>query len=86
MNVALEPAYLAPAAEISTMLAEPIPPLCALVTASPFESAIHAAYEKLHGRNCFNPLAEELLPRDLGHYFSPDFRGERLEKWRRWRR
>jgi hypothetical protein len=81
VNVALEPAYLGAAAEISKGLSEPIPPLCTLVTASPFDAAIHDAYGKLHGRNCFQTLTPEFLPRDLSHYLGPDFRGERLEKY-----
>ena len=53
LNVALAPQYSEAAAEISKALAEPIPPLCTIVTASPFDAAVHDAYGKLHGRNCF---------------------------------
>src|SRR5499426_3551952 len=43
INVALEPEYLKAAAEVSQVLklTSPIPKLCALVTASPFDAAIH---------------------------------------------
>ena len=45
--------YLASAADLSISLPEAIPTLCTLVTASPFDAAIHDAYGKLHGRNAF---------------------------------
>src|SRR5262247_4662021 len=43
INVALEPEYLKAADELSQVLklTSPIPKLCALVTASPFDAAIH---------------------------------------------
>jgi L-alanine-DL-glutamate epimerase-like enolase superfamily enzyme len=77
----LEPAYLSAAAEISRNLAEPIPTLCTLVTASPFDAAIHDAYGKLHDRNCFQTLGPEFLRRDLGHYIGHEFRGETLDRY-----
>src|ERR1039457_4722181 len=39
-----EPAYLKAAQELSSKLPEPIPMLCSLVTASPFDVALHDAY------------------------------------------
>src|SRR5205823_3247490 len=55
INVALEPEYLKAAAETSRHLhlEQPIPKLCTLVTASPFDAAIHDAFGKLHGINCY---------------------------------
>ena len=46
INVDLEPTYLRAAARLTTeqKLPEPIPKLCTLVTASPFDAAIHDAY------------------------------------------
>jgi len=54
--VALEPAYRNAAVEVSQrlQLAEPIPPLCTLVTASAFEAAVHDAFGKVHGLNCYH--------------------------------
>ncbi len=85
LNVALEPAYAAAAAELSRGMAEPIPPLCTLVTASPFDAAIHDAYGKLHARNSFLTLTPEFLPRGLEPYLGPEvgkeFRGESLDRY-----
>src|SRR5207249_420734 len=55
LNHALEPAYLQAAAEISKELhlTEPIPKLCTLVTASPFDAAVHDAFGKSQGLNCY---------------------------------
>src|SRR5205823_5627634 len=50
----LEPEYLLAADEVSRRLglAEPIPVLCALVCASPFDAALHDAFGKAHGLSC----------------------------------
>src|SRR5215510_1641848 len=50
LNTALEPEYLKAAAEVSNKLKllSPIPKLCTLVTASPFDAAIHDAFGKIH--------------------------------------
>src|SRR5262249_510216 len=55
INAALEPEYLKAAAETSKALAltASIPKLCALVTASPFDAAIHDAFGKVHNRSCY---------------------------------
>jgi L-alanine-DL-glutamate epimerase-like enolase superfamily enzyme len=81
LNVALEPESLAAASDISRTLAEPIPMLCTLVTASPFDAAIHDAYGKLHERNAFQTIGPEFLPHTLDHYLGPEFRGETLERY-----
>lgn len=81
LNVALEPAYLAAAAELSKTLPDAIPKLCTLVVASPFDSAIHDAFGKLHGRNCYRTYGPDLLSRDLSHYLGPEFRGEHLNRY-----
>ncbi|MBI1983382.1 MAG: mandelate racemase/muconate lactonizing enzyme family protein, partial [Acidobacteria bacterium] len=57
-------------------LSEPIPKLCTLVTASPFDAALHDAYGKAHGLNCYHTYGPEFMTRDLGQYLGPDFRGE----------
>jgi L-alanine-DL-glutamate epimerase-like enolase superfamily enzyme len=83
INRALEPAYLEAAAAVSREMAlkEPIPKLCALVTASAFDAAVHDAYGKLHGLNCYRTYGPEFLPRDLSHYLGADYRGERLDHY-----
>jgi L-alanine-DL-glutamate epimerase-like enolase superfamily enzyme len=81
LSLSLDPVYAQAASEISRGLAEPIPALCTLVTASPFDAALHDAYGKLHGRNAFATLGPEFLRNDLGHYLGPEFRGETLDRY-----
>ena len=81
LNCALEPQYLAAAAEISRGLAQPIPKLCTLVTASPFDAAVHDAYGKLHGKNSYQTLGPEYLHHDLSYFLGPEFRGETLDRY-----
>ena len=81
LNCVLEPQYLKAATDISSKLAQPIPKLCTLVTASPFDAAIHDAYGKLHNRNCYATLGPEFLHHGLDHYLGPEFRGERLDHY-----
>ena len=70
INHALEPAYYQAAQDLADerRLAEPIPQLATLVVASPFDAAIHDAYGKLHGLNCYHTYGRDFLPHDLGHY------------------
>lgn len=81
MTWELEADYFRLAAEVSRelKLAEPIPPLCTLVTASPFDGALHDAFGKLHGLNCYNTYGPEFLSNDLSHYLGSDFKGDRLD-------
>jgi L-alanine-DL-glutamate epimerase-like enolase superfamily enzyme len=81
INAALEPAYLQAAADASKSLPDSIPKLCTLLVASPFDSAIHDAFGKLHRRNCYSTYGPDLLPRDLSHYLGSDFRGEHLNRY-----
>jgi len=83
INVALEPAYLQAAAEVSKelKLAEPIPKLCTLVTASPFDAAVHDAYGKLHGLSCYRTYGPDFMTHDLARYLTPEFKGEYLEQY-----
>jgi hypothetical protein len=83
LNWSLEPQYLK-AAEAVTQeqrLAEPIPKLCTLVTASAFDAAVHDAYGKLHGLNCYHTYGPELMNRDLSYYLGEDYKGEYPEKY-----
>jgi L-alanine-DL-glutamate epimerase-like enolase superfamily enzyme len=81
LNRSLEPQYLAAAAAISNGLPQPIPKLCTLVTASPFDAAVHDAYGKLHGKSSYQTLGPEYLHHDLGYYLGPEFHGETLDHY-----
>jgi L-alanine-DL-glutamate epimerase-like enolase superfamily enzyme len=85
LTCSLEPAYLAAAGKVSQQLhlAEPIPHLCTLVAASAFDAALHDAFGKVHGRNCYHTYGPEFMSHDLGHYLGPDFRGETLDRYLR---
>ena len=82
LNHVLEPMYLQAATEVSAArkLDEPIPKLCTLVVASPFDAAIHDAFGKAHGRNVYATYGPDLLPGDLSKYLGADFRGVRLDR------
>jgi len=78
----LEPEYLKAAVDVSASqrLDEPMPKLCTLLVASPFDAAIHDAFGKVHGRNVYATYGPDLLPGDLSKYLGPAFRGERLDR------
>lgn len=83
INVALEPEYLKAADHVSAELGlpAPIPKLATLVTASPFDAAIHDAYGKLNGLNCYQTYGPDFMPNELSLYLGPDFRKEYLEDY-----
>jgi len=83
INVELEPAYLKAAAELTVeqKLPESIPKLCTLVTASPFDAAIHDAFGKIHNRNTYETYGPDLLPHDLSRYLGPEYKGLRLDQF-----
>jgi L-alanine-DL-glutamate epimerase-like enolase superfamily enzyme len=83
INVALEPEYLKAAQEASRDLglAQPIPKLCTLVTASPFDAAIHDAFGKLHGLNCYRTYGPDFMAHDLARYLTSEFKGEYLDRY-----
>jgi L-alanine-DL-glutamate epimerase-like enolase superfamily enzyme len=78
INVALEPEYLKAAAGVTQEmhLDRPIPKLCTLVTASPFDAAIHDAFGKAHNLNCYLTYGPEFMSYDLAHYLAPEFKGK----------
>jgi L-alanine-DL-glutamate epimerase-like enolase superfamily enzyme len=80
---ALEPEYHKAAAVVAKdlRLEEPIPPLCTLVVASAFDAALHDAFGKAHGLNCYHTYGRDFLAHDLGHYLGPEFAGEHLERY-----
>jgi len=61
--------------------AEPIPRLCTLVSASPFDAALHDAYGKLHGMSSYQSYSSSYLAYDLSHYLGRDFVGEHLDRY-----
>ena len=81
LGVLLEPVWLKAAADLSRELAldAPIPKLCTLVTASPFDAALHDAYGKLHGKSVWRCYGREYLHDDLGQFLGAEFRGLRLD-------
>lgn len=80
---ALESQYVRAAAEVDAALglAETIPILCTLVCASPFDAALHDAFGKVHGLNCYHTYGPDLMSHDLGHYLGAEFRGESLDRY-----
>jgi L-alanine-DL-glutamate epimerase-like enolase superfamily enzyme len=78
INWELAPLYLKAAAEVSDRLhlADPIPKLCTLVTASAFDAAVHDAFGKVHGLNCYQTYGPEFMSHDLSHYLGVEYKGE----------
>lgn len=73
INHQLEPRYFE--------AAEGVPPLATLVVASAFDAAIHDAYGKSVGLNCYETYGPDHLPYDLGHYLDSRFNGEFLDRY-----
>ena len=69
----LEPQYLA--------VAGAIPTLCTLVVASAFDAAMHDAFGKLLGLNCYQTYGPEYVAHDLRRYLDPRFKGEYLDRY-----
>ena len=78
INFALQPEYLHAAAEVTQdmHLAQPIPKLCTIVTASPFDAAIHDAFGKAQNLNCYLMYGPEFMTYDLGQYLAPEYKGK----------
>lgn len=62
-------------------LAEPMPRLAQLVSASPVEAAIHDGFGKTLGENSYNVLGEQFVSRDLSSYLTDEFSGEYLDRY-----
>jgi L-alanine-DL-glutamate epimerase-like enolase superfamily enzyme len=79
---ALEPSFHQAAEDLGRQrpLGEPIPPLCTLVVASPFDAALHDAFGKVHQLNCYYTYGPDFLEHDLGHYLGKEFAGGWLER------
>jgi L-alanine-DL-glutamate epimerase-like enolase superfamily enzyme len=80
---ALESAYMKAADEVSKQLAltEPIPPLCTLVVGSAFDAALHDAFGKAHGLNCYHTYGPDFVNHDLSHYLGAEFKGEYPDRY-----
>src|SRR4029079_1650486 len=78
----LEYDYLKEAERVGRRLgvADPIPVLATLVCASPFDAALHDAFGKAHGLNCYSTYGPDFLSRDLGAYLGAEFAGETLDR------
>jgi L-alanine-DL-glutamate epimerase-like enolase superfamily enzyme len=76
---ALEPDVLATG--IAPAVGRPMPPLAKLVVASAFDAALHDAYAKRLGRNCYHTYGRGCLDHDLGHFLGNDFAGEYLSDY-----
>lgn len=83
LALTLEPEFHKAAAEVTAelRLAEPVPPLCTLVAASAFDAAVHDAFGKAHGLNCYHTYGPDFLSHDLGHYLGGEFAGESLQQY-----
>jgi L-alanine-DL-glutamate epimerase-like enolase superfamily enzyme len=79
----LEPLYVKAADEVTRelKLPEPIPHLCTLVCASPFDAALHDAFGKAQGRNCYHLYGRDFMNHDLAHYLGAGFKGEYLDRY-----
>lgn len=83
INHQLEPEYLKAAGAVTQelKLAQPIPTLCTLVTASAFDAAVHDAYGKALGLSSYQTYTRELMGYDLARYLNNDFKGEALQPY-----
>jgi L-alanine-DL-glutamate epimerase-like enolase superfamily enzyme len=79
----LEPAYLQAAAALSRTraLPSPVPKLCTLVVASPFDAAIHDAYGKAFGVSSYETYGRRFMTHDLSADLGPDFTGAYLDRY-----
>jgi L-alanine-DL-glutamate epimerase-like enolase superfamily enzyme len=83
INHAIEPLYLKAGDEVTKALklAEPVPKLCTLTAASPFDAAIHDAFGKMLGKSAYECYGPDVLANDLGHYLGSQFQGDRLDQF-----
>lgn len=83
INCALEEEYLRAAVDVQRemKLAEAIPKLCTLVTASAFDAALHDAFGKVHGRSSYQCYGRDLLPYDLARYLGKGYEGRWLDEF-----
>lgn len=58
-----------------------MPELAQLVSASPFDAAVHDAYGRALDSNSFNVLSEEFAGYDLSRFLNEEFEGEYLDQY-----
>ena len=77
IGMELEEQFLAAADEVSRdqNLVQPIPKLATMVTGSPFDAALHDAFGKVHGLNCYKTYGQDFMSRDVGAHFGSDYDG-----------
>lgn len=78
LGVELEELFLKAADDVSRelKLSQPIPKLCTLVCGSAFDAALHDAFGKMLGLNCYHTYSAEFMNRDLATWLGADFAGE----------
>jgi L-alanine-DL-glutamate epimerase-like enolase superfamily enzyme len=83
INHRLEPEYLRAAEALGRerRLVEKIPCLCTMVTASPFDAAVHDAYGRIHGVNVYEAYSSVHMNEDLSYYLGPSFAGQYLNRY-----
>jgi L-alanine-DL-glutamate epimerase-like enolase superfamily enzyme len=83
LNHHLESEWLKAAAAVNAelKLADPLPKLAALVTASPFDAALNDAYGKLCGASVYHCYTREHLREGLDRYLGGEFNGDHLEHY-----
>jgi L-alanine-DL-glutamate epimerase-like enolase superfamily enzyme len=62
-------------------LADPFPLLAGLVTASPFDAALHDGFGKANQIDCYNGYSDEYADHDLSYYLDQDFKDEYLDAY-----
>ncbi len=55
-----------------------VPPLAFYVVNSAFDAALHDAYGKVHGLNCYHTYGPPFFDDDLGEYLGKEFEGDKL--------
>jgi L-alanine-DL-glutamate epimerase-like enolase superfamily enzyme len=80
---ALEHEYIQAANQVGQTLlsATPIPILCTLVCASAFDAALHDAFGKAHGLNCYHTYGPDFMNHDVGYFIGAEFQGEPLDRY-----
>ncbi len=79
----LEPRFFVAGEDYASMtkMTEAVPKLATLVVASPFDAALHDAYGKLYGLNCYQTYSREFLHNNLGHYLGEEFEDDWLHDY-----
>jgi len=62
-------------------LGEEIPELAQLVSASPFDAALHDAFGRVNERNSYDLLGAAQMSHDLTEYLDDSFKGEHLDRY-----